>query len=96
LPGASLPCHIHDFDESITIVGGSAVCLAQGRRYELGGCDTAFIPRGIPHRFLNQSDGEMAMIWVYAGSEPDRRIVAAEYCSGAVSWPGAELAQSEM
>lgn len=89
LPGASLPCHIHDFDESITIAKGSAVCLVQGRQYELSDCDTAFIPKGIPHRFLNRSNAEMEMIWVYAGSEPDRRIVKAEYCSGEIAWPGA-------
>jgi putative monooxygenase len=94
LPGASLPCHIHDFDESITIVKGSAVCMVQGRQYELSNCDTAFIPTGIPHRFLNRSDAEMEMIWVYAGSEPDRRIVRTEYCSGELAWPGA--AQLEM
>ena len=87
-PGASLPCHIHDFDESITIVKGKAVCLVQGRRYELSDCDTAFIPRGIPHRFLNQSDDDMAMVWVYAGSEPDRSIVDAGYCSGELRWTG--------
>jgi mannose-6-phosphate isomerase-like protein (cupin superfamily) len=96
LPGASLPCHIHDFDESITIVSGSAVCLVQGRQYELSGCDTAFIPRGKPHRFLNGSDDEMAMIWVYAGNEPDRQIVLAKYCSGEIEWPGAILSQSPM
>lgn len=95
LPGASLPCHIHDFDESITIVKGAAVCLVQGRQYELSDCDTAFIPRGLPHRFLNRSGGEMAMIWVYAGSEPDRRIVHAEYCTGELPWPGAKLAQEQ-
>lgn len=93
LPGASLPCHIHDFDESITIVKGKAVCLVEGRQYELSGCDTAFIPRGLPHRFINRSDDEMAMIWVYAGSEPDRRIVHAGYCFGELKWPGANLAQ---
>jgi len=87
-PGASLPCHIHDFDESITIIRGKAVCLVQGRRYELSDCDTAFIPRGIPHRFLNQSDDEMAMVWVYAGDEPDRVIVDAGYCSGELPWAG--------
>jgi quercetin dioxygenase-like cupin family protein len=92
LPGSSLPCHVHDFDESITIVDGKAVCLVQGKRYELGGCDTAFIPRGIPHRFLNQSSDEMEMIWVYAGSEPDRRIVASGYCSGELAWPDSESA----
>lgn len=92
LPGASLPCHIHDFDESITIIGGRAVCLVEGKKHELSGCDTAFIPRGVPHRFLNQSDEEMAMIWVYAGSEPDRRIVDSGYCSGELAWPGADKA----
>ncbi len=87
LPDSSLPCHIHDFDESITIVKGTAVCLVQGKQYELSGCDTAFIPKGIPHRFLNKSQEPMAMVWVYAGSEPDRQIVEAGYCSGELAWP---------
>ena len=89
LPGASLPCHTHDFDESITIVKGAASCLVQGRSYELSGCATAYIPKGLPHRFLNTSGDEMAMIWVYAGDEPDRRVVDNAYCSGALPWPGA-------
>lgn len=89
-PGASLPCHTHDFDESITIVEGTAVCLVQGRRYELSGCDTAFIPKWLPHRFLNLSSEEMAMVWVYAGSEPDRRMVNSQYCSGDLAWPQKE------
>jgi quercetin dioxygenase-like cupin family protein len=92
LPGASLPCHIHDFDESITITKGTAVCLVEGRRYELSGCDTAFIPKGLPHRFMNLSNGEMAMVWVYAGSEPDRRMVDSQYCSGELAWPGPQIA----
>jgi quercetin dioxygenase-like cupin family protein len=91
-PDASLPCHIHDFDESITIVKGRAVCLVEGRRYELSGCDTAFIPKGLPHRFLNLSNEDMSMIWVYAGSEPDRRIVDAGFCSGEIRWTGLEPA----
>jgi quercetin dioxygenase-like cupin family protein len=81
-PGASLPCHYHDFDESITIVGGEAVCLVAGREYPLSGCDTACIPRGRPHRFLNRSDRPMAMVWVYAGDEPDRVLVDPGYCEG--------------
>lgn len=95
LPGASLPCHIHDFDESITIVEGTAVCWVEGRRYELSGCDTAYIPKGVPHRFLNQSSSDMSMIWVYAADEPDRRIVKAKYCFGELVWPGSALAEEE-
>ena len=81
-PGAALPCHVHGFDESITIVSGRAVCQVAGRQYELSDCDTACIPQGRPHRFLNRTDGPMAMIWVYAGDEPDRTIVDQGFCDG--------------
>jgi putative monooxygenase len=86
-PGASLPCHVHEFDESITIVEGHALCLVQGNRYMVSGYDTAFVPEGRPHRFLNQSNSPMAMIWVYAGSEPGRTLVEPAYCDGTLAWP---------
>lgn len=86
-PGSSLPCHTHKYDESITIVYGEANCLMRGNRYRLSGYDTAFVPEGEPHRFINESDGAMAMIWVYAGDEPDRLLVDNAYCSGALIWP---------
>jgi quercetin dioxygenase-like cupin family protein len=86
-PGSSLPCHIHEYDESITIVDGEATCQVQGREYALSGCDTAFVPRRRPHRFINHFNGAMAMIWVYAGDEPDREIISADYCSGKLIWP---------
>jgi putative monooxygenase len=89
-PGASLPCHVHQFDESITIVEGDAICLVQGKRYRLNGCDTAFVPEARPHRFLNQSESPMAMVWVYSGSEPERTLVDPAYCDGTLSWPGSE------
>jgi len=90
-PGASLPCHIHQYDESITIVEGEAVCLVMGNRYLLSGCDTAFVPDGRPHRFLNHSSTPMAMVWVYAGSEPERTLVSPEYCEGSLVWPASSI-----
>ena len=81
-PGASLPCHTHLYDESITIVEGGATCLVAGRRYSLSGCDTALVPKGEPHRFINETDQPMAMVWVYAGDEPERVIVDNAICSG--------------
>ncbi len=80
-PGASLPCHTHLYDESITIVEGGATCLVAGRRYTLSGCDTALVPQGLAHRFINESDQAMAMVWVYAGDEPERVIVDNDDCS---------------
>jgi quercetin dioxygenase-like cupin family protein len=74
-PGGRLPAHIHDFDESICIVQGDASCVVEGRRYNMSGYATALQPRGRVHYFINQSNGPMAMIWVYAGPTPQRLVV---------------------
>jgi quercetin dioxygenase-like cupin family protein len=87
-PGASLPCHYHGFDESITIVAGTAVCQVAGREYSVANYDTACIPQARPHRFLNRSDRPMAMVWVYAGDEPDRTLVEPGYCDGTLPLTG--------
>ncbi len=89
-PSASLRCHIHEFDESITIIKGTAVCFVQGRSYQLSEYDTAFIRKGVPHRFLNHSNSDMAMLWVYAGDEPDRQLVDTRFCSGQLEWKGSK------
>jgi 2-keto-3-deoxy-L-rhamnonate aldolase RhmA/quercetin dioxygenase-like cupin family protein len=74
-PGGRLPAHIHDFDESICIVQGTATCVVEGRRYTMRDYSTALQPRGRVHYFINDSNGEMAMIWVYAGPRPERLVV---------------------
>lgn len=81
-PGGSLPCHIHQYDESISIIEGTAICEVAGVRYSLSDNDTALVPTGRPHRFLNQSSGRMAMVWVYAGDEPERTLQHPGYCIG--------------
>jgi quercetin dioxygenase-like cupin family protein len=87
-PGTGLPCHLHDYDESITIIKGTATCQVMGAQYKLSGHDTAMVPSGRPHRFLNESREGMAMIWVYAGSEPQRTLVNARFCTGDWQWKG--------
>jgi quercetin dioxygenase-like cupin family protein len=79
-PGGRLPCHLHDFDESITIVQGTATCVVEGRRYALADCATALAPRGRCHYFINLSDRPMAMIWVYAGDIPQRLVLSEQCC----------------
>jgi quercetin dioxygenase-like cupin family protein len=74
-PGGRLPAHFHDFDESICIIQGTAICVAEGRRYQMADCSTALQPRGRVHFFINESEEPMAMIWVYAGPVPERVIV---------------------
>jgi quercetin dioxygenase-like cupin family protein len=79
-PGSRLPCHRHEFDESISIVQGQATCIVEGRRYELSDNATALVPRGRCHYFINQTDQPMAMVWVYAGNMPDRIVMDESYC----------------
>lgn len=78
-PGGRLLAHVHDFDESISIVQGEATCVVEGRRYRMQ-ASTALQPRGRVHYFINQSPGTMVMLWVYAGPMPDR-IVVDERCT---------------
>lgn len=81
-PGARLPCHLHDFDESITIIEGTATCVVEGRRYSLSDNATALVPRGRCHYFMNEGDSPMAMIWVYAGPMPERTLLSERCCAG--------------
>ena len=78
--GSRLPCHRHEFDESITIVQGTATCIVEGRRHELSGNATALVPQGLCHYFINLTLEPMAMIWVYAGDKPDRIVMDESYC----------------
>lgn len=74
-PGGRLPAHVHDFDESICIISGSATCIVEGRRYTMSDGATALQPRGRVHYFVNETQGTMEMLWVYAGPVPERIIV---------------------
>lgn len=88
-PGGRLAAHFHDFDESICIIQGTAICVVEGRRYQMANCSTALQPRGRVHYFINESKGPMAMIWVYAGPVPERVIVD-ERCATAEGNPWKE------
>lgn len=85
-PGGRLPAHIHDFDESICIIQGTATCVVEGRRYQMTDRATALQPRGRVHYFINESSHPMAMLWVYAGSMPER-ILVAEHCATVLGNP---------
>jgi len=85
-PAGRLPAHIHDFDESICIIEGTAICVVEGRRYSMANYSTALQPRGRVHYFINESKEPMAMIWVYAGPSPER-IVVDERCATIESNP---------
>jgi quercetin dioxygenase-like cupin family protein len=78
--GSRLPCHRHEFDESITIIQGIANCIVEGNEYQLSNNATALVPEGRCHYFINPGPDPMAMIWVYAGDMPDRILVDEVFC----------------
>jgi quercetin dioxygenase-like cupin family protein len=78
--GARLPCHRVEFDESVTIILGTATCIVEGRRHELTCHAAVFVPRGLCHYFINLTLEPMAMVWVYSGDRPDRGIVDESLC----------------
>ncbi len=85
-PGGRLPAHFHDFDESICILSGEATCVVEGRRHKMNDGATALQPRGRVHYFVNESEGPMEMLWVYAGPRPER-ILVDERCASAEGNP---------
>src|SRR5689334_6940919 len=78
-PGKSLPCHIHNVEESVTILKGHAFTDVEGVRTALELYDTSFIPAGIPHRFVNASDTEeLVILWAYSQVNISLRHVEVE------------------
>ncbi|SFB36297.1 Uncharacterized protein, RmlC-like cupin domain [Lentibacillus halodurans] len=66
-PGAGLPCHVHNVEESVTILEGESFCDVAGDRSFVRKFDTSFIPPDIPHRFVNASKTEkLVILWVYS------------------------------
>jgi len=85
--GGRLPAHIHDFDESICIIEGAAVCNVEGKRYAMSHRETALQPRGRVHYFINEAPEPMAMLWVYAGPRPERIIIDEAWTApGSQAW----------
>lgn len=76
-PGAAIPEHFHNCDESVLVLRGSAVAHIDGDEHAVHAGDSSFIPAGIPHFFQNASAAEeLHIFWTYASVDADRTIVA--------------------
>lgn len=71
--GAAIPEHIHNCDESVLVIKGSAIARISGEEYSVGVGDNSFIPAGIPHYFHNVSaTKELHIFWTYASIDAIR------------------------
>ena len=76
-PGAGVPLHCHNCEESVVVLEGHAIIEIDGVEHQAGPDDTTFLPANIPHRFRNASQTErMRILWIYASVDATRTLVA--------------------
>jgi quercetin dioxygenase-like cupin family protein len=76
-PGAAIPLHSHNCEESVVLIEGHAIAEIDGVEHELHPLDTTWIPANVPHRFLNLSTTEsMRILWTYASVQATRTLIA--------------------
>ena len=74
-PGAVIPFHSHNCEESVMLLEGDAVIDIDGQTHPLQPFDTTWIPANIVHRFRNVSqDAPMKILWIYASMNATRTI----------------------
>jgi len=74
-PGAELPLHTHNVDESVVILEGEALVFVEEEAAEIAAGDATWIPAGVPHAFRNRGSGTLRILWIYAGRDVTRTIV---------------------
>ena len=76
-PGAAIPLHTHNCEESVMVLEGDAIAELDGVQHRMGATDTTWVPADVPHRFINASDTQpMRIFWTYASVDATRTIVA--------------------
>jgi putative monooxygenase len=76
-PGAAVPLHIHNCEESVLVYAGRARVHIDGEETDVEPGHVSWIPAGIPHFFRNISDSEpMTIFWTYASIDATRTILA--------------------
>ena len=71
-PGASLREHSHNTVEQVTLLEGSGIVEISGVSHRLSLYDTTRVHAGEPHRFENDSETVMRILWVYGSTEVTR------------------------
>lgn len=74
-PGAAIKFHTHNAEEVIVILEGDAQCDVAEESYPMKPLDTACIPAGIAHRFVNTGEGTMRILWTYGSTHVTRTFV---------------------
>ena len=76
-PGAAVPLHIHNCEESVLVMSGRGRVHIDGVETDVEPGVTTWIPTGVQHFFRNTSATEpLSIFWTYASIDANRTIVA--------------------
>jgi quercetin dioxygenase-like cupin family protein len=74
-PGAAIPFHSHNCEESVVLLEGEAMLDIGDRAYPVQAFDTTWIPPNVSHRFRNLSATKpMKILWIYASPQATRTL----------------------
>ncbi len=74
-PGAAIPFHSHNCEESVVLLEGLAMLDIGGKEYPVQPFETTWIPPNMSHRFRNLSDTQpMKILWIYASPQATRTV----------------------
>jgi len=75
-PGAEIPAHFHNCEESVTILEGAGTLELDGEPMELEPFESTWIAAGVRHRFVNRGQGVLTILWIYGSANATRTVVA--------------------
>lgn len=76
-PGAAIPFHSHNCEESVVLLEGDAMLDIDGQAFRLQPFEATWIPPRVSHRFRNLSATQgMKILWIYASAQATRTITA--------------------
>jgi len=74
-PGAAIPFHSHNCEESVLLLEGEAMLDFEDEWMPLQPLDTTWVPANVPHRFRNLSPSlPMKIFWTYARIDATRTL----------------------
>jgi len=74
-PGAAIPFHSHNCEESVMLLEGEAMLDIYGESIPIQPLDTTWVPADVSHRFRNLSNTRpMKIFWTYARADASRTL----------------------
>lgn len=74
-PGQSVRLHTHDVVEQVVVLEGRGTAELNGERFSVEPYDATLIPPGSPHRFINDGEERMTILFIYGGTTVHRTWV---------------------